>query len=203
MFRLIAAFVMVLCVVVPAQAQCGGGWSSGCGGGWSSGYSSCGGWSSGYSYGSCGGYAYDVCGTVISDGCNECAPSVSDATQPTSDPATQSTPLPPDYYDEEPKQAAQPESEKPKAPSKLLHPTSLTKTFTAKVGNGAIILHTIPTAKVWINGRLTKTAGAERKYYSQNLMEGKKYTYHIMVEENGRRRAGDVSLVMGQTRVVR
>ena len=62
-------------------------------------------------------------------------------------------------------------------------------------------------AKVYINGKLTKTQGTLRQYVSRNLSKGKNYRYRVkaVVEKDGREfvRTQLVSMRPGQDRLVR
>ena len=228
MSRLLA-FVAVALLAVPAYGQCGlfGGrsygrsvMSGGCApvttyGGY---YGGCGGYvvsgspvySPVYSYGYVGS-SVSGCGCVVT----------SSPVQKTE--LQQSTPLPPDYYDpadpddrpvtpyteepakEEPTPAQ--EEEKPEPPAESFQATSYQSVSLEKPavrkGDAILVLHVSPTADVWINGHKTQQTGAVRKYLSKDLLEGRKYKYNVVVNDNGRKGGATATLIAGQTYVMR
>lgn len=201
-------------------------YSSGCGsvsygcGSVSYGYGGSYGYSYGYGY-NCGPVVYGDCGgyvvsqATVSSGCGTSASPVQKV-EP-----KQETVLPPDYYDQkttvplkEPTPAvpneATPAPEKPLPPAESFqstsyHMTSMDKMKTAvpQKGDGILILHVSPTAKVWINGYPTKQTGTERRYLSKDLRQGSTYTYNIVVDDNGRKGKAVAVLRAGETKTVR
>lgn len=225
MSRLIA-FVAVALLAVPAYGQCGlfGGRS------YSPAYSY-GGCAPVMSYG-CGSYVaqptyyYGGCGTSVRSyvvQSSDCCGTTSSAVQKAE--VKQSTPLPPDYYDpadpdarpitplntEEPTPAQEPEPEPELAEPPVesfqatsYKPTSIpVQTASLRKGDAILELHVSPTAQIWINGKKTQQMGSVRRYISKDLLEGKRYTYQIAINDNGRKGSGKVVLTAGQTKVLK
>jgi hypothetical protein len=70
------------------------------------------------------------------------------------------------------------------------------------IKRGSLILNVPMTAKVWINGMLTKTTG-QRREYGADLAEGRQYKFHVVVRDGDRQAVRDVFLTAGQTKVVK
>ena len=69
--------------------------------------------------------------------------------------------------------------------------------------NAVLTVQVPADAKVFVNGKLTKTPGTVRQYISRNLIAGQHYSYEIRAEwtENGKATSGTkkVNLTAGQT----
>ena len=209
----VTLLVALLLVPAYAEAQCGGGFfgrarvsrsysgSDGCGS-YSTYSSGCG---SVYSYDGCGD-SYNGCvitsrGTDFSgSGCE-----IDTRTEP-----EKSSPIRTDQPNDLPNT---PLPAAPKYPSELdaMPPTNpIVSTTVKKIshqvavkGRGTIVLNVPVMAQVWINDRLTTSTGQHRQYSSVELVEGRQYSYHIVVRDGNQQAVRDVVLRSGQTLNVR
>lgn len=211
------AILLVAILLVPAyaDAQCGGGffggrararsYSSNCGSYYSS-ISGCG----SVSYDGCGDsyYSYNCC--VTSRGTDSSGCEIDMRTEPVPE---KSSPIRTDQPNDDLPNTPLPAA--PKHPSELNDlPTPATDPVGSNVrkvnyqteavtGKGTIVLNVPVTAQVWINGRLTTITGQHRRYSSVELVEGRQYSYHIVVRDGNQQAFRDVVLRSGQTLVVK
>lgn len=205
------AILLVAILLVPAyaDAQCGGGffgrarvrsYSSSCGSYYSN--------SSG-----CGSVSYDGCGDsyyssnccVTSRGTDSSGCEIDMRIKPVPE---KSSPIRTDQPNDLPNT---PLPAAPKHPSELNDlPTPATDPVVSNVrkveavtGKGTIVLNVPVTAQVWINDRLTTITGQHRRYSSVELVEGRQYSYHIVVRDGNQQAFRDVVLRSGQTLMVK
>ena len=70
------------------------------------------------------------------------------------------------------------------------NPSPATPDSTRTQTGDAVLTVTLPEdAKIYVNGRLTKTPGKERSYVSRNLQKGQQYSYEVRadLDINGKR----------------
>lgn len=147
-------------------------------------------------YGTCGWSCCDPCCTVCCDPC--CDPccgvsydpccgaepqpisSAGDSSTIAPAPAAPATPPPPAAAPEAPPAAAAPEASPATGVSPLTPPSGAARA--ARAGK-ALLSVTVPnSARVLINGHLTRTQGTHRQYISPGLKAGNQYVYHVRAE---------------------